>query len=160
MESRVDTAHVIISNYHHSLSKKLSHPCKKSHLKVFHEFYAVFLRMSLLVFVRARNTKHHNFSNDALSVRVYLLIRIQLTNEPPCGKTNNVVSKQIRHKPGCTSTQKMARDWKFWILKVEELYYPCSENKGADQLRAPLFSHMQIDGFPMRRLKMSVEYIT
>ena len=30
---------------------------------------------------------------------------------------------------------KIARDWKFWILKVEELYYPCSENKGADQLR-------------------------
>ena len=31
--------------------------------------------------------------------------------------------------------QKMARDGKFWIWKVEELYYPCSENKGADQLR-------------------------
>ena len=31
--------------------------------------------------------------------------------------------------------QKMARDWKFWIEKVEELYYPCRENKGADQLR-------------------------
>ena len=30
--------------------------------------------------------------------------------------------------------QKMARDGKCWILKVEELYYPCSENKGADQL--------------------------
>ena len=31
--------------------------------------------------------------------------------------------------------QKMARGWKFWIEQVEELYYPCSENKGADQLR-------------------------
>ena len=29
---------------------------------------------------------------------------------------------------------KMARGWKFWIEKAEELYYPCSENKGADQL--------------------------
>ena len=29
----------------------------------------------------------------------------------------------------------MARSLKFWILKVEGLYYPCSENKGADQLR-------------------------
>ena len=29
----------------------------------------------------------------------------------------------------------MDRGWKFWILKVEELYYPCSENKGTDQLR-------------------------
>ena len=32
--------------------------------------------------------------------------------------------------------QKMARDWKFWIWHVEELFYPCSENKGADQLRS------------------------
>ena len=30
----------------------------------------------------------------------------------------------------------MARGWKFYIKKVEELYYPCSENKGADQLRS------------------------
>ena len=33
-------------------------------------------------------------------------------------------------------SQKMVRGWKFWIEKVEELYYPCSENKGADQLRS------------------------
>ena len=26
--------------------------------------------------------------------------------EPPRGKTNNVVSEQIRHKPACTSTEK------------------------------------------------------
>ena len=32
-------------------------------------------------------------------------------------------------------SQKMVRGWKFWKLKVEELYYPCIENKGADQLR-------------------------
>ena len=32
--------------------------------------------------------------------------------------------------------QKMARGWKFWIKKVEQQYYPCSENKGADQLRS------------------------
>ena len=31
-------------------------------------------------------------------------------------------------------SQKMARDLKFRILKVEGLYYLCSENKGADQL--------------------------
>ena len=30
---------------------------------------------------------------------------------------------------------KMARDWKVWITEVEGLYYPSSENKGADQLR-------------------------
>ena len=26
----------------------------------------------------------------------------------------------------------MTRDWKFWFKKEEELYYPCTENKGAD----------------------------
>ena len=31
--------------------------------------------------------------------------------------------------------QKMARGLKFRILEVEGLYYPCSENKVADQLR-------------------------
>ena len=30
--------------------------------------------------------------------------------------------------------QKMARNLKFRILGGEELYYPCSENKYADQL--------------------------
>ena len=31
--------------------------------------------------------------------------------------------------------QKMARGMEFRIKEVEELYYPCGENKGADQLR-------------------------
>ena len=31
--------------------------------------------------------------------------------------------------------QKRARILKFWIYVEEELYYPSSENKGADQLR-------------------------
>ena len=30
--------------------------------------------------------------------------------------------------------QKIARGLKFRITEVEGLYYPCSENKGADQL--------------------------
>ena len=29
--------------------------------------------------------------------------------------------------------QKMARGWKFWFKKVEELYYTCSKNKGVHQ---------------------------
>ena len=32
-------------------------------------------------------------------------------------------------------SQNMASDLKFQILVEEELYYPSSENKGADQLR-------------------------
>ena len=34
--------------------------------------------------------------------------------------------------------QKMDRGWKVSIWKVEKLYYPCSENKGADQLHSYL----------------------
>ena len=33
-------------------------------------------------------------------------------------------------------SQKMIKGWKFWIWKEEELHNPCSENKGADQLRS------------------------
>ena len=32
--------------------------------------------------------------------------------------------------------KKIARGWKFRINKEDELYYPCSENKDADQLRS------------------------
>ena len=32
-------------------------------------------------------------------------------------------------------TQKMAMGMKFLTYKVEKLFYPCRENKGADQLR-------------------------
>ena len=32
-------------------------------------------------------------------------------------------------------SQTQARSLRFWILEEEGLYYPCSENKGADQLR-------------------------
>ena len=32
-------------------------------------------------------------------------------------------------------SQKQVRSLKFWIHVEEELYYPCSENKGTDQLR-------------------------
>ena len=35
---------------------------------------------------------------------------------------------------GAVQLQKMARSSKFQIEKIEEFYYPCRENKGADQL--------------------------
>ena len=37
---------------------------------------------------------------------------------------------------GAVQPQKMARGLKFGIYVVEGLYYPYSENKGADQLRS------------------------
>ena len=59
----------------------------------------------------------------------------------------------------------MVRGWKFWIWKVNELYCPCSENKGADQLRSYreadlllCFSPMQIIVFPMRRLSCHITF--
>ena len=63
----------------------------------------------------------------------------------------------------------MARSLKFRIQKVEGLYYPCSENKGADiyQLRGYreadlrlFFSHIQNSGFLMTRviLKQMVSF--
>ena len=42
------------------------------------------------------------------------------------------VSDQVQHKPGCTTTQD---GWRLEISNLERLYYPYSENKGADQLR-------------------------
>ena len=40
------------------------------------------------------------------------------------------------HKPGCTAIDDtVARGLKFRIYEEEGVYYPCSENKGADQLR-------------------------
>ena len=44
------------------------------------------------------------------------------------------VSHQVRHKPA-VQQQKLASGLKFRIKEVEGLYYQCSENKGADQLR-------------------------
>ena len=51
----------------------------------------------------------------------------------------------------------MARDLKFRIKEVEGLYYPCSENKGADQLCGnreadlrPCFSICKKQGFSQR----------
>ena len=55
---------------------------------------------------------------------------------------------------------RLTRDLKIWLEVEEELYYPSSENKGADQLcsycTAALrlfFSSKHFVGFPMRRLR-------
>ena len=44
------------------------------------------------------------------------------------------VSNQVRHKLANIQSQKQARSLKLWIYVQEGLYYPCSENKGTDQL--------------------------
>ena len=56
--------------------------------------------------------------------------------------------------------QKLARGWKFWIYKVDELCFPYGVNKGADQLRRYgeadqrlWFRICRLFFFLMRRLK-------
>ena len=69
-----------------------------------------------------------------------------------------MVSEQIRHKPGCTSTEA---GLKLEILElsrggiVAELYYPSSGNKGADQhpgYREADLRLYRLLVLPMRRL--------
>ena len=55
---------------------------------------------------------------------------ILLINEPRCEKTG-----LQGFRPGTTQTGLYSYSLKFRIYEVEGLYYPCNENKGADQLR-------------------------
>ena len=57
-------------------------------------------------------------------------------NEPSHEKTNNLCFRTGPTKNQHVQSQKQARSLKVWIKEEEELYYPCSENEGADQLRS------------------------
>ena len=52
--------------------------------------------------------------------------------EPCCEKTGLSATRSDTN--WAVQPHKMARGLKIWIEEVEGLYYPCSENKGADQL--------------------------
>ena len=56
-------------------------------------------------------------------------------NEPRVEKTNVLVSDLVRHKPGCTATEDGQRLRISDLESRRGLYYLCSENKGAGQLR-------------------------
>ena len=43
--------------------------------------------------------------NFAICLPENNLNELSLINESPRGKTNNVVSEQVRHKPACTATE-------------------------------------------------------
>ena len=71
-------------------------------------------------------------------------------------KTNSLDSDQVRYKVGCTVTVDGKR-LEILDLEVEELYYLCSENKGADQLCSDCEADLHLvfayaDCFPWRRL--------
>ena len=80
----------------------------------------------------------HNFA-----VRGYLVITFfgYLKNNEKMPMQYLAIFHGLRgFRPGLTQTgaeqlQKMARGLKFRIYEAEGLYYLCSENKGADQLR-------------------------
>ena len=65
----------------------------------------------------------YQMSNDSLKIHMSRLVGKSSMWFQTRSDTNRPVQAKM-----------MARDWKFWNKKVEELYYPCSENKGADQL--------------------------
>ena len=71
--------------------------------------------------------------------------RHQKRSQPDMSKKlSRLVGKPTMWFPNGSNTnqavqaQKMARSLKFWIYVEEELYYPRSENKGADQVTAKL----------------------
>ena len=73
-------------------------------------------QLSQLMLIINKSDTLFNFPGFAAHVRAgkqsntaYMYIfsmKLDNTCEPPRGKTNNVVSKQVRHKPICTSTEK------------------------------------------------------
>ena len=72
------------------------------------------------------NPSHKNNPSDITKYASYMshVMRKPMLWFPTWSDTNQAVQ-----------LKKMARGLKFRIQKVEGLYYLCSENKGADQLR-------------------------
>ena len=54
--------------------------------------------------------------------------------------------------------QKMARGLKFRIWEDEGLYYPCSKNKGADQMRGHRAADLRLC-FHMRKDRFSLDVV-
>ena len=67
----------------------------------------------------------HNHMSDTLELNLSLCVRKPIILVPTRSNINLPVH-----------LQKMAGRLKFQICEVEGLYYPCSENKGDDQLRS------------------------
>ena len=80
----------------------------------------------------------------------HVSVQQQGPNEPRSEKTGLRGFPTRSHTNRPVQSQKMNRGLKFRIWVVEGLYYPYSENKGADQLRS---LHMQKAGFLITRLK-------
>ena len=74
------------------------------------------------------------FYGNVLYKNIIKLLNCMTSNEPRSEKTG-LRGFRLSDTNRAVQPQKMARGLKFRILKVVGLYYLCSENKGADQLR-------------------------
>ena len=61
-----------------------------------------------------------------------------------CAKKTTILVPTRSDTNRAVQPQKMVRGWKFCIKKVEELYYPCSEMEGADQLRSYIEADLRL----------------
>ena len=68
------------------------------------------------------------------------------------------VSEQVRHKPGCTSKKKRLETGNFGSRKLENCTIHVLKTKAMISKSAPLFSHMQIVGFPQICTYMKYRY--
>ena len=99
-------------------------------LKCFSPFYFILcsiqhLQLIALTFLRDRNI------NTVIEIPNTRVQNMSLCMRKP------TIWVPTRSDTNCAvQAQKQARGWKFWILEEAVLYYPCSENKGADQLHS------------------------
>ena len=60
----------------------------------------------------------------------YLHFSLKRRNMSLCVRKSTIWVPTMSDTNQAVQSQKMVRGWKFWIYKVQELYYPFSENKG------------------------------
>ena len=75
--------------------------------------------------------KSQNYESGSIILQVCYELNISM-----CVRKSTIWVPTRSDTNRAVQSQNMVKGWKFWISKVEELYYPCSENKGADQPRA------------------------
>ena len=65
-----------------------------------------YMTQSNTVWLLWRTVSQFDTSAADMSAAGFRILAFPASGEPPRGKTNNVVSEQVRHKPVCTSTEK------------------------------------------------------
>ena len=89
----------------------------------------------LPIVMRKLRRERESQSRSPLPLSTGHVISCQMVNQPRCEKNGLRGFPTRSYINWAVQPQKIARGLKFGIYEVEELYYPCSENKGADQPR-------------------------